>query len=430
MRFATILGVSILLLGSNCRLNADDLARKASLRTAEELFREGKFEEAEYRFAALEKDISFRYESSLYLGAIALYRNDLEAAERHLQDALKIVPDSKQVKRILINVYYRGDKFTQAAPLYHAIGEETASKKFESFSRLKPYEISGNVDATHVRFISTDPLPLIAAKLNGRPVNFVIDTGAAELYIDPEVAKKAKVPQFGSVTRKGYAGGLKATTGQGRVDSIVLGNTTIRNIPVQILNTRRFAGAVQGKRVDGVLGTSLLSHFVWTLDFPKGELVLRPKTQDQVRPFEELVKKGQGTAMPFWMAGDHFIVTWGKVYQSQPLLFFVDTGLAGGGFVCPSSTLKDAGIKVPQGSEVQGIGGGGTLNAIPFTVPYLSLGGIEAHDVQAFLGVFPPTLEYGEGFRIAGLVSHEFFRPYALTFDFQGMRLFVTKNGN
>jgi predicted aspartyl protease len=430
MRFATILSVSILLLGSNSRLNADDLARKASLRTAEELFREGKFEEAEYRFAALEKDISFRYESSLYLGAIALYRNDLEAAERRLQDALKIVPDSKQVKRILINVYYRGDKFTQAAPLYHAIGEETASKKFESFNGLKPYEISGNVDATHVRFISTDPLPLIAAKLNGRPVNFVIDTGAAELYIDPEVAKKAKVPQFGSVTRKGYAGGLKATTGQGRVDSIVLGNTTIRNIPVQILNTRRFAGAVQGKRVDGVLGTSLLSHFVWTLDFPKGELVLRPKTQDQVRPFEELVKKGQGTAMPFWMAGDHFIVTWGKVYQSQPLLFFVDTGLAGGGFVCPSSTLKDAGIKVPQGSEVQGIGGGGTLNAIPFTVPYLSLGGIEAHDVQAFLGVFPPTLEYGEGFRIAGLVSHEFFRPYALTFDFQGMRLFVTKNGN
>jgi predicted aspartyl protease len=430
MRFLIILCVSILLLGSNCHLVADDAARKASLKEAEGLFREGKFEEAEYRFAALEKDISFRYESALYLGAIALYRNDLDAAERHLQDALKIVPDSKQVKRLLLSVYYRGDKFTQAAPLYHAIGEETSSKKFESFNGLKPYEISGNVDATHIRFVSTDPLPLIEAKLNGRPVNLVIDTGAAELYIDPDVAKKAKVPQFGSVTRKGYAGGLKATTGQGRVNSVTLGKTTIRNIPVQILNTRRFSGAVQGKRVDGVLGTSPLSHFLWTLDFPKGELVLRPKTKDQVRPFEELVKKGQGTSMPFWMAGDHFIVTWGKVYQSQPLLFFVDTGLAGGGFVCPSSTLKDAGIKVPQGSEVEGIGGGGTLKAVPFTVPYLSLGGVEAHDIQAFLGVFPPTLEYGEGFRIAGLVSHEFFRPYALTFDFQGMRLFVTRDRN
>jgi Aspartyl protease len=425
-----ILCVAILLVASNSSLIADDAARKASLKSAEELFREGKFEEAEYRFAALEKDISFRYESALYLGAIALYRNDLEAADRHLQGALKIVPDSKQVKRVLINVYYRGDKFTQAAPLYHAIGEETASKKFESFAGLKPYDISGNSDATHVHFVVTDPLPLIEAKLNGRSVNFVIDTGAAELYIDPDVAKKAKVPQFGSVTRKGYAGGLKATTGQGRVESIAFGNTTIRNIPVQILNTRRFSGAVQGKRVDGVLGTSLLSHFVSTLDFPKGELVLRPKTPDQIRQFEELVKNGRGTAMPFWIAGDHFIVTWGKVYQSPPLLFFVDTGLAGGGFICPASTLKDAGIRVPQGSEIEGIGGGGTLKVVPFTVPYLSVGGVDAHDIQSFLGAFPPTLEYGEGFRIAGMVSHEFFRPYALTFDFEGMRLFVTKNRN
>jgi hypothetical protein len=428
MRLVTLLCVSIALLGPDSRLIADDLARKASFHAAQELFREGKFEEAENRFAQLEKDISFRYDAALYLGALALYRNDLDMAEQRLQTALKVVPDSKQVKRVLINVYYRGDNFAKAAPLYRAIGDETAAKKSESFKDLKPYEIAANADVTHVRFVVSDPLPLIEAKLNGRPVNFLIDTGAAELYIDPDVAKKAKVALFGSTTRKGYAGGQKATTGAGRVDSVTLGHTTIRNVPVQILGTRRFSGAAQGKRVDGVLGICLLSHFLTTFDYPKGELVLRPKKQDQVRQFEELVKNGQGTAMPFWMAGDHFIVTWGKVYQSQPLLFFVDTGLAGGGFVCPSSTLKDAGIKVPQGSEVEGIGGGGALKAVEFTVPYLSLGGVDARDIQSFLGVFPPTLEYGEGFRIAGIVSHAFFRPYSLTFDFQGMRLFLTKS--
>ena len=93
--------------------------------------------------------------------------------------------------------------------------------------------------------------------------------------------------------------------------------------------------------------------------------------------------------MPFWMAGDHFIVTWGKVYQSQPLLFFVDTGLAGGGFVCPSSTLKDAGIKVPQGSEVEGIGGGGTLKAVALPCPFVP-GRRRSPTIQAYLGVFPP----------------------------------------
>lgn len=430
MKFAATLCVALGLLGAKDRLIADDLSRKASFHTAEQLFRQGKFEEAEYRFAQLEKDVSFRYDASLYLGALALYRNDLDTAEQRLQGALKIAPDSKQVKRVLINVYYRGDNFAKAAPLYRAIGDDTAAAKFESFKDLKPYEISGNADVTHVRFVVSDPLPLIEAKLNGRSVNFLIDTGAAELYIDPDVAKKAKVPQFGSMTRKGYAGGRKATTGVGRVDSVTLGKITIRNVPVQILGTRRFSAAAHGKRVDGVLGICLLSHFLTTFDYPKGELVLRPKRPDQPRPFEDLVKNGQGQAMPFWMAGDHFIVTWGKVNRSPPLLFFVDTGLAGGGFVCPATTLKDAGIKAPQGSEVEGIGGGGTLRAVEFKVPYLSLGGVEARDIQSYLGVFPPTLEYGEGFRIAGIVSHEFFRPYSLTFDFRGMRLFVTKGPN
>jgi predicted aspartyl protease len=428
MRIVTTLCVSVALLGTNARLIADDASQKASFQEAEQLFRQGKFEEAEYRFSQLQKDVSFRYNASLYLGAIALYRNDLETAEKRLEGALKVVPDSKQVKRVLINVYYREDNFAKAAPLYHDLGDETAAKKFASFQERKPYEISGNTDGTRVRFVVSDPLPLIEAKLNGKTVNFLIDTGAAELYIDPDVAKKAKVPLFGSTTRKGYAGGKKATTGAGRVDSVTLGKITIRNVPVQILPTRRFSAAAQGKRVDGVLGISLLSHFLSTFDYPKGELVLRPKTPDNARQFEELAKNGQGTAMPFWMAGDHFIVTWGKVAQSPPLLFFVDTGLAGGGFVCPSSTLKDAGINVQQGSEIEGIGGGGTLKAVEFKVPYLSLGGVEARDIQSYLGVFPPTLEYGEGFRIAGIVSHEFFRPYSLTFDFQGMRLFVTKS--
>ena len=426
MRFVKIVCFSFVLFGPICCLKADDAATKASLQMAGELFQQGKFEEAEYRYAQLEKDIAVRYDAALHLGAIALYRNDLEAAERHLKVALDIVPASKQAKGLLINVYYRGDKFEEAAPLYRAVGDEVAAKKFESFKGLKPYQIDGKADVTRVPFIITDPLPLIAAKVNGRPVNFLIDTGAAELFVDPDLVKKANIHRFGETTRKGYAGGLKVKTGAGRIDSVTLGQTTIHNVPVQILNTKRFSAVAQGKRVDGVLGTSLLSHFLATLDYPKGELVLRPKTPEQLSQIEEQTKKGQGTVMPFWMAGDHFMVTWGKVNQSLPLLFFVDTGLAGGGFVCPPSTLKDADIKSPQGSEVEGIGGGGQLKATAFTVQELSLGGVEARQIQAYLGVFPPTLEYGEGFRIAGIVSHEFFRPYAVTFDFQGMRLFVT----
>jgi predicted aspartyl protease len=428
VRFFKLLCFSIVLFGPICRLTADDAATKASLQMATDVFQQGKFEEAEYRFAQLEKEITVRYNAALHLGALALYRNDLAAAEKHLKVALDVVPTSKQAKGLLINVYYRGDNFEEAAPLYRAVGDEIAAKKFESFKGLVPYQIDSKADVTRVPFVITDPLPLIAAKINGKPANLLIDTGAAELFIDPDLVKKANVHRFGETTRKGYAGGLSAKTGAGRIDSVTLGQTTIHNVPAQILNTRRFSAAAQGKRVDGVLGTSLLFHFLATIDYPKGELVLREKSREQLKRFEEQSQDGQATAMPFWMAGDHFMVTWGKVNRSLPLLFFVDTGLAGGGFVCPPSTLKDAGIDLPKGAEIEGVGGGGKVKAVAFMVDQLSLGGVEARQIQSFLGVFPPTLEHGEGFRIAGIVSHEFFRPYALTFDFQGMRLFIGRS--
>jgi len=31
------------------------------------------------------------------------------------------------------------------------------------------------------------------------------------------------------------------------------------------------------------------------------------------------------------------------------------------------------------------------------------------------------------GFRVGGLISHTFFRPYALTFDFDQMRMFMVR---
>lgn len=46
--------------------------------------------------------------------------------------------------------------------------------------------------------------------------------------------------------------------------------------------------------------------------------------------------------------------------------------------------------------------------------------------VPAFAGGLPPDSEYRHGFRVGGIVSHAFFKPYALTFDFEQMRLLMS----
>jgi len=127
------------------------------------------------------------------------------------------------------------------------------------------------------------------------------------------------------------------------------------------------------------------------------------------------------------MAGDHFMVAWGTVNQSQPLLWFVDTGLAGGGFLCPESTLREAGIKLLEGQAGEGIGGGGKVKVVPFVVDELTLGEAKEQHIPGVYGAFPPALENAHGFRIGGLISQVFFKPYALTLDFTGMRFFLKR---
>jgi hypothetical protein len=41
----------------------------------------------------------------------------------------------------------------------------------------------------------------------------------------------------------------------------------------------------------------------------------------------------------------------------------------------------------------------------------------------------PPDAEFRHGFRIAGVISHAFFRLYALTLDFEKMRLLLNPGG-
>jgi hypothetical protein len=62
-----------------------------------------------------------------------------------------------------------------------------------------------------------------------------------------------------------------------------------------------------------------------------------------------------------------------------------------------------------------------------FPVRRVTLGPAEASQLLGFFGVFPPTLERAFGFRIDGIVSHSFLRAWAVTLDFERMRLVLAK---
>lgn len=392
---------------------------------ADALFRSGQFAEAREVYA---RALAADHESSqavLRLGEIALLGNHFGEAEKQLRRAVELSPDEKRAKELLAEVLYRQDRFEEAAALRRDIGPQAVADKLASFKGLKPYETLGDAERTEVQFVQTDPLPVIRARINGGDeVYLLIDTGAAELYLDPEFASSAGAKRFGETTGV-YAGGRQAQTGQGSIESLQLGELTIRNLPVLLLPTLRLPFRPQDGQIDGVLGTSVLYHFFATLDYPAGKLILWRKTEKSRAALNAMATAPGTHVVPFWMAGSHFMVAWGRINESAPCLLFADTGLAGGGLTLQESVINGAGIDLTGLPSFEGMGGGGPVTVTPFTVKRVSFGDAVQADTTGMAGAIPPSAEYRHGFRIGGIISHGFFRAYALTFDFEKMRFLL-----
>jgi predicted aspartyl protease len=294
----------------------------------------------------------------------------------------------------------------------------------ESFKGQTPYELHGGGTNTHVKFVKTDPLPIVNVRVNGgKEVTFFIDTGASVVTLDTEFAKELGVPQFGGVQGT-FSGGQHTEVQIGRIESLGLGDLTVKNLPTAMLPLRQLSEGFGVKQIDGIIGTTLFYHFLTTMDYPHGEVVLRRKDAKSLEEFKK--SPGKRVVVPIWMASDHFMVGWGRVETLPPSLLFVDTGLMGAGVKLAESVIKEAGIQLEENRAAQGAGGGGTLRIVPYTVHQVSLGDIKEENVQGvYDGPFP--FENTFGFYLAGMVGHEFFRPYAVTFDFQNMQTYLQR---
>jgi predicted aspartyl protease len=416
------------------RAEATAQPKPSRIDSADRLFETGKFSEAGKFYSQIVTQNPKDYSAILQLGRIALLSNRLDDAQKWLEKAITLQPENADPKVMLAEAFYRRDDFQKAAATLN--GVDVSNNKlireqyptlnvamFESFKGQKPYEVKGNGASTRVKFVKTDPLPLVNVRVNGgKEVTFFIDTGGSEVTLDTDFAKGLGVPQFGAVQGT-FSGGQHAEVQLGRIESLTLGDWTVKNIPTAMLPLRQLSEGFGVKEIDGIIGTTLFYHFMATMDYPHGELVLRRKDTKSLEEFKAQSSRKRVT-VPIWMASDHFMVAWGRVETLPPTLLFVDTGLAGAGVKLAESVIKEAGIKLEENRAAEGAGGGGTLKIVPYTVDQISLGDIKEENVQGvYDGPFP--WENMFGFHLAGMVGHEFFKPYAITFDFQNMQIFL-----
>jgi hypothetical protein len=413
--------------------------KAAAPAAADQLFQSGHFAQAGAQYAHMVASAPSDYPAVLKLGQIALLSNRLGDAETWFKRAIALRPHEADPKIMLAEAYYRRDDFERAAATLDGVDMATNQlaiqqyptldvAQLKSFHGQTPYEVQGKGQSIRVKLLRTDPLPLVSVRVNGgKPVTFFIDTGGSEVVLDTAFARELGVPQFGAVQGT-FSGGQHAEVKQGRIDSLSLGGWTVRNLPVAMLPLRQLSHGLETKQIDGIIGTTFFYHFLATLDYPDHTLILRRKTATSLKQVEAALNTGgkTSTAVPFWIAGDHFMVGWGQVEALAPTLLFVDTGLTGAGVKLAESVIQQAGITLDEAKAEAGAGGGGTLKIVPYTVRHLSFGQVKEENVPGLYdGPFPWESLFG--FHLAGMVGHDFFKPYAVTFDFQNMKIILTR---
>jgi hypothetical protein len=424
---------TVIIASSSLLAQAASPPKESGVDSADRLFQLGKFAEAGELYSRIAARDPTDYSATLQLGRVALLSNRLDDAQKWFEKAMSVRPNDTDAKVMLAEAFYRRDDFQKAAASLS--GLDVRSNKLiieqyptlsvamlKSFKGQTPYELHGDGTSTRVKFVKTDPLPVVNVRVNGgKEVTFFIDTGGSEVTLDTDFARELGVPQFGAVQGT-FSGGQHTNVQLGRIESLTVGDWTVKNVPTAMLPLRQLSEGLGVKQINGIIGTTLFYHFLTTMDYPRGELVLRRK---DAKSLEEFTKSaGKRVVVPIWMASDHFMVGWGRVETLPPSLLFVDTGLVGAGVKLAESVIKEAGIKLEENKAFEGAGGGGKLKIVPYTVHQLSFRDIKEENVPGLYdGPFP--WENMFGFHLAGMVGHDFFKPYAVTFEFDNMQIFL-----
>src|SRR5262245_33602658 len=282
MKFATtciaLVGAAIIVVATAMRPQSATTAipeatsrpRQSGMDSANQLFEAGKFAEAGKLYSKIIAQNPKDFSATLQLGRIGLLSNRLDDAQKWLEKAITLQPDNADAKVMLAEAFYRRDDFAKAAVALKGVDVSTnkllreqyplSVAVLERFKGQTPYEIQGNGTSIRVKFVKTDPLPIVNVRVNGgKEVTFFIDTGGSEVTLDTDFAKELGVPQLGALQGT-FSGGQQAEVQLGRIESLTLGDWTIKNLPAAMLPLRQLSEGFGVKQIDGIIGTTLFYH--------------------------------------------------------------------------------------------------------------------------------------------------------------------------
>ena len=244
---------------------------------------------------------------------------------------------------------------------------------------------------------------IVRVTINGRGLDFLLDSGAAGLAIDPGVAHQLGLTTYG-VSNQTIGGDVDIS--RTRVPELQVGPLQLKDVTFSVVPLSRSDG---NSRIVGILGCDFIASAVLGIDFQKSTVTMYPP------PFDSHAIGA--FALPLQL--DDGIPRVEASFEGVPGFFLVDTGAMGTvAYQTYVEKLKSS-APLEEGLNLSAVGG--VIPAQLKRLTDLEFGGIHFGDAA----VFVPSSSTFNLSDYDGILGRDVLSQYQLYFDYAKRQLYI-----
>jgi predicted aspartyl protease len=388
-------------------------------------FRRGNFAQAEALYKEAVGVDSKNARAHFGLGKLAMARVNAKEAIQELTRAIELDP-KEPLYRLYASDAWGIDKNSaeQRKQLeeYIRLNPDDPDRMTEAKAGLDTLKAFGDDEVgaiqapenpAPIHFRTSLNLLFANVMVNGKgPYEFAIDTGATQTVVSEKLAQEAGLDLITSTVVFGIGGSGKVETKLYKMKELSIGDVEVRNTPVGTFNDPLVA-----QLADGILGTSILSDFIITVNYPAGQLELSRK---------RAATPASAEVVPIWFFSNLLLLP--LEVNGKKGNFVVDTGAVT--TVLSHSMAAQLGVRenTPGAKVDMGIAGVGGFEGVVLKVPDVTFK--TGKNSEAFPQVVAIDLKQISkmiGTEVAGVVGYDFLSDYKLTLDYYAGEIRISK---
>lgn len=352
-----------------------------------------------------------REPEALYLlGRVHAALGDLKAARNAFDRAARAGVSPEVIAHQLGVLDLRDRKASSAAKKFEAAGEQRLAERWAAAGDgLLDAKWSGNGCTSTIPLIPGFVAPAIEVELDGESLKLLVDTSVSGVVVDQQKALSMLI----STDAQSALGPQGPAIGHGTAEQLVLGEVTLRNVPVDMYPPELIADVAMGRDLDGVIGTRAFEQTQLTIDPEAGQLVL---VRDAGKCKKQLAERREGPSVPFFMHDDHMVFVRADLNGAEGV-FLVNTAMRGAGLAATVGAFARAATASPV---VRADEPGAFVQVDDVKVGDLALG--------TTMGAWGWAEQQApDSFRVDGMIGIEAVGPRRWTFDFGEQKFYFSE---